>query len=128
MWPGYLSVVEDLTERAISRFLRRCQNYSLALIILFLADRKATGLKWDTKTKERMRRIVDRYFYIPPVKVRLVSGYDIMEQYNLKPGPIIGRLLKLIEEAQEEGRVKTKEEALELIKPFVDAYHSSSSG
>ena len=39
-----------------------------------------------------------------------------MERFSLKPGPLIGKLLSLVREAQAEGEVKTKEDAIALIE------------
>jgi hypothetical protein len=47
---------------------------------------------------------------------RLVTGDDIMETYDLDPGPHIGRLLESIREEQAVGKITTKEEALAYIE------------
>ncbi len=44
---------------------------------------------------------------------RLVNGRDLMEHFNLPPGPQIGRLLAELAEAQAVGEITTKEEGLE---------------
>jgi poly(A) polymerase len=57
----------------------------------------------------------------PPEEVRpprLVSGNDLKE-LGLRPGPLFGKILGAVEEAQLEGRVKTREEALELLQRMV---------
>jgi poly(A) polymerase len=46
---------------------------------------------------------------------RLVTGKDLIER-GYTPGPEFGRMLSLIEDAQLEGRVKTKEEAIALAE------------
>jgi poly(A) polymerase len=54
----------------------------------------------------------------PPEEVRpprLVSGNDL-KALGLRPGPLFGKILAAIEEAQLEGRVKTREEALDLLQ------------
>lgn len=45
----------------------------------------------------------------------LVTGLDLLE-LGLKPGPLFKKLLDVVREAQLDGTIKTKEEALELIK------------
>ncbi len=52
----------------------------------------------------------------PPPALKLINGHEIMDQFSLKPGPKIGQLLKIIEEAVWDGTVKTKSEALLLLK------------
>jgi len=39
-----------------------------------------------------------------------------MKKFGLKPGPIIGKLLKIVEENYILGKIKTTEHALEFIK------------
>ena len=51
----------------------------------------------------------DRASVIPP---QLISAEELMRRLNLTPGPIIGQLLDQIAEAQAEGTVHSKEEAL----------------
>jgi poly(A) polymerase len=54
----------------------------------------------------------------PPEEVRpprLVSGDDL-KALGLSPGPLFGKILAAVEEAQLEGRVKTREEALDLLR------------
>ncbi len=46
----------------------------------------------------------------------LLDGHEIMKKFNLKPGKQIGSLLNIVREAQLTGQIKSKEEALELIK------------
>jgi hypothetical protein len=42
----------------------------------------------------------------------LLNGYDVMQALQLTPGPEIGRILHLIEEAQASGEIDSREEAL----------------
>jgi poly(A) polymerase len=73
---------------------------------------------------ESSHRMLDNYEYVkakrdefgreqiaPP---RLVTGQDLIAA-GYTPGPEFGRLLNAIEDAQLEGRVRTKQEAMELL-------------
>jgi len=44
----------------------------------------------------------------------LVSGQDLIDALDLRPGPQIGQLLKALEEAQAEGQIANREQALAL--------------
>jgi hypothetical protein len=44
----------------------------------------------------------------------LITGDDLIAQ-GMKPGPIFGKLLHEIEDAQLEGRITTREQALDLV-------------
>jgi len=45
----------------------------------------------------------------------LLNGNEIMEVLHLKPGEKVGELLSLIENAEREGSISTKKEAIKLI-------------
>ncbi len=51
---------------------------------------------------------------------KLVSGYDIIDRFALEPGRKIGTLLEEVREAQASGEVKTKEQALELVRASIE--------
>jgi hypothetical protein len=42
----------------------------------------------------------------------LIDGRELMKELGLTPGPYIGELLEAIREAQADGQVKTRDEAL----------------
>jgi poly(A) polymerase len=46
---------------------------------------------------------------------RLITGEDL-KQLGLKPGPLFGRILQAVEDAQLDGRVKTREDAIGLAE------------
>ena len=59
-----------------------------------------------------------RFEAVPEEEVRpvlLVTGRDLIKA-GYEPGPLFKELLALAEDAQLEGRIKTKEEGLELVK------------
>ena len=47
---------------------------------------------------------------------RLIDGHVLMRKLRLKPGPLIGRLLEAVEDAQAEGRVRTRDEAIAFAR------------
>lgn len=59
---------------------------------------------------------------MPPEVIKplpLISGRDLIEM-GMKPGPAFKDLLKDIEDAQLEGSIKTRDEALALVKSIVE--------
>lgn len=48
-----------------------------------------------------------------------LTGKDLMTALNLAPGPLVGRLLTAIGVAQAEGKISTREEALQLAQQLV---------
>ncbi|HJX29740.1 MAG TPA: poly(A) polymerase, partial [Thermoanaerobaculia bacterium] len=47
---------------------------------------------------------------------RLVTGADVQELLGIPPGREIGRVLDAVRAAQVEGRVRTREEAVEMVR------------
>ncbi|HKH47329.1 MAG TPA: hypothetical protein VKM72_21955 [Thermoanaerobaculia bacterium] len=50
---------------------------------------------------------------------RLVTGADVQELLGIPPGKEIGRVLDAVREAQVEGRVRTREEAVAVVRGMV---------
>ena len=50
-------------------------------------------------------------------KNKIIDGNILMKKFNLKPGKIIGELLKIINNAYEENRIKDEKNALNFVKP-----------
>jgi tRNA nucleotidyltransferase/poly(A) polymerase len=110
--------------RAIYRFFRDTGLAGVDICLLSLADTWATYCQtlplehWLEELRtcqvllearwERTEQIVS-----PP---RLVDGNDLMRILSLRPGPAIGRLLEAVREAQVEGEIGTREEALEFVR------------
>lgn len=46
----------------------------------------------------------------------LLNGHDLIREFKLDSGPQIGQLLKLVEDAQLEGRLKNKSDAINFLK------------
>ena len=115
------------TDRALYRFLRKVGEEWLGEVLLSMADLEASQgpRRSDEETEmtgEIVRKLAHLYYVeIPRRKAhrRIVTGDDLIRELNLSPGPIIGKLLREIEEAHAIGRVKTKEEALELARRLI---------
>ena len=127
MRPCLLADQEVVTRRAVYRFFRDTGNAGVDTLLLYLADHLAT---WGPNLKTaRWRRRVEfvalmladyyerRQKVISPPK--LISGHDLMDEFDLEEGPRIGKLLEVVREAQVEGEVKTKEDALALVKELL---------
>lgn len=117
--PGYLVTNLALTAKAKFRFFRDAQEEAGSILILALADERSTkGYLLLDKIRKKYERVIPRllreYFSKQKVKParRLVDGNDVMRRFKLKPSPLVGKVLRELEELQAIGRIKTKEEAL----------------
>jgi poly(A) polymerase len=124
MRPLQLSAQEAVSARAVYRFFRDTQDAGPATLVLALADHAATYASGAPNSEAvRLRALVVRmlrdYFEQHQTRVSptpLLSGRDLLEEFSLKPGPIIGRLLESLREAQAAGEVCTRHEALGLVR------------
>lgn len=119
---------KDPSRRAIYRFFRDSGEAGLDLILLALADLRATHgntLKQETWTAalDVCRIFLENYWERPDEVVappRLIDGNDVMRELNLKPGPRVGELLEAIREGQATGKVSTREQALEFGRKWLE--------
>jgi len=125
MRPSLLShPVHGPSRKAVYRFFRDTGPAGVDICILSLADVLATY--GPTLPQERWARHLDVIRSLleawwekhaesiyPPA---LLNGYDLMAALGLRPGPIVGYLLEAIREAQVIGKVKSREQAIELAR------------
>ena len=132
MRPGQLGQQgAAITPRAIRRYFVDLGPTGIAVALFSLADHIATrGPTFGTPEQQAVTiasweqhittvclllstYIRDRASVLPP---QLISAEELMRRLNLTPGPIIGQLLDQIAEAQAEGLVHSKEEAVWLAE------------
>ena len=143
--PGHLAAGGPLTERAVYRFFRDLGPDAPGLLIVCWGDHSSympeARLKRLLKTAtadskrsdltrlkpEDARKTVHHLQIVStllrrwrdlsraPAPERLLDGRDIMKALKIPPGPRIGELLERVREAQAEGEVKNRDEALTLI-------------
>ena len=123
MRPGNLLQAKILTERAIYRFFRDLGDETVDLLLLSFADRhsylKIRATKKEVSDYKKFAGLmIEKFFKQKELEKRekIVNGHIIMKKFGLKPGPIIGKLLKIVEENYILGKIKTTELALEFIK------------
>jgi tRNA nucleotidyltransferase/poly(A) polymerase len=129
MRPLWLSQSGKLpSRRAIYRFFRDTGPGGVDICLLSLADTLATY--GPTLPPDIWAHQVDVVRYLleawwekkeevisPPT---LIDGNDLMEELGLKPGPIIGQILRNIQEAQATGKVTNQRQALELASEIIN--------
>lgn len=121
--PAQMSHENMPTERAIYRFFRDTGDFGLDVLFLELADFLASqGPKLDLAdwqahtdlTKYVCREHEDQTSGEKAIK--LLDGNDLMKLFGIKPGPQIGRLLTALDEARATGKIKSKADAVALVK------------
>lgn len=124
--PGFLADNEEVTPRAAFRYFRDTAGEGLSTLLLSIADQRATKGRLTTReSKERHERVVFGLIkeYLRKKKEkktpRLINGDDLIKQFKLKASPLIGKVLRELEELQAIGKVKTKSQAQEAAKRLI---------
>lgn len=127
--PGFLSREPHITRRAIYRFFKDLGDDGPACLLVWWADRMATRgpkshLDQVDQQRGKLEELLSAYFFRAAEVVkpaRVLGGNQLMAALHLRPGPVVGELLSLIEEAQAEGRIHSAEEALTLAREHITA-------
>jgi putative nucleotidyltransferase with HDIG domain len=122
MRPGQLSQ-DSVSQRAVRRYFVELGPIGIYVALISLADHLAMrGPEPLTAIWGRLlatvRLLLTRYIrarqsILPP---RLLEAQELMRHFNLEPGPLVGQLLEYIADAQAEGRVHSKADALWLVE------------
>ena len=112
---------KDPTPRAVHRYYRDVGDVAVDTIYLAMADYLAAkGPEIVADRWANHARMLGNLLQAEREKAsakgpqRLLTGHDLMQHFDLSPGPHIGRLLAQIDEARAAGEVVTREEALAL--------------
>ena len=125
MRPLHLANSEGkLSRRAVYRYFRGTAASGVNIALLSLADHLATynGTGPEKQWQALLKVVAELcYHYFERheetvMPLLLVDGRMLIQRLNLESGPEIGRLLRLIQEAQAAGEIKTAEAAIEFAQ------------
>jgi poly(A) polymerase len=115
----------ELTVRALGRLVKAARGELAGCFALAMADSLAgQGPQKPPDSDQRLGELAETAWnfyqeHLAPAQLpRLVTGDDLCA-LGLSPGPEFRRLLTAVEEAQWEGQVATREEALALVRRLV---------
>ncbi len=125
--PAHLAREPRVSNRAVYRFFRDAGDAGIDTLVLALADwrgKASSAIETeDARRRALIAQLLDRYWraretvIAPPA---LVDGRTLMRELKLEAGPRVGELLEAIREAQAEGEVKSRDDALEFARRQVD--------
>ena len=124
IYPSQLMSEPEINEKAMTRYLRRLEGNVIDNIVIAKADRlsargEAVTVEMVENNLNNLDKLLEFYFdtidSIKPLP-KLLDGHDIMEILNIKPSPKLGEILNSLHEAQLNGEINTKEEAIDFIK------------
>jgi len=109
----------ELKRKGMAKFWRECGDIAPHLFLLSIADARASGdSRKGIEDLLTTVRELENFRKSEPEKSpkALLNGYEIMELLRIPPGREVGRIKRELEEAQMEGKVRTREEAVEFVK------------
>lgn len=117
----------NLTVRALGRLVKAARPELPGLFALSMADSLAGQGPFKPADAEALLLAFCKHAYhflkerIEPQerRPRLLTGNDLIRELHLSPGPRFRRLLDAVEEACLGGEIRTREEALELVKKML---------
>jgi poly(A) polymerase len=132
MWPFHLNNARrktGLTLKAYLKLVKAIEGELSGLFMLAMADSLAGRGKNKPPAMEQdiasLYSEVDTVYQqkIQPVleSPRLLDGNDLIELFNLEPGPIFKEIFENLENAQVEGDVSSREEAINWVQGFLQA-------
>ena len=117
---GHARSAGSPSRRTIYRFFRDTREAGVDIVLLSLADLRATyehtlpedlwGAELDVA-----RILLENYFERPEEVVKpksLLNGHEVMQAFDLRPSPRVGAVIEAIREAQATGEVGTRDEAV----------------
>lgn len=113
---------KTLTQKGITRFYKKCGEYTPALLLAAIADTKAKQNKLNEKNKALksfLKKMIFEYFYhYQPISDEppLITGRDLIHVFGLTPSPLFRKILNLVDDAKLTKTIENRSEALELIK------------
>ena len=126
IYPSNVIAAPELSEKVMMRYIRKMEENVIDNIILAKADRlSARGADITEEiintNLSGLQKLLDFYLYnkdsLKPLP-KLIDGTEIMELLGIKQSPRLGEIIKLMKEAQLNGDINTKDEAIEFVKNF----------
>ncbi|MGE5138616.1 MAG: CCA tRNA nucleotidyltransferase [Rudaea sp.] len=124
MLPMQLANGRTVSDLAIYRYFRAAGSAGVDIAVHAWCDLRARSaqaqpLETDASLQAVIARLLDRYYHArdkvvePPA---LVNGRDVIAVLDIPQGPLVGKCLEAVREAQAGGQVTSREQALEFLR------------
>jgi CRISPR/Cas system-associated endonuclease Cas3-HD len=115
-----LNMPQETKEGAFRRLVNQIGDETPLLVLHTLADKEASrgilSIRVDEEVEDHCLRILEFFKEKDIVHpVPLITGHDVRTLGYL-PGPRIGQILDFIRQKQVEGEIKSREEALKILR------------
>ena len=120
------------SRRALFRYYREVGDAAIATLYLNMADYLAA--RGPLLERDEWREHCDLMAYIlnatfeTPAAPRLINGSDVMDEFGIGPGPLVGKLLNAVAEAQAADEVETRDDAMRLVGRMLETETVNANG
>ncbi|MBI2265944.1 MAG: CCA tRNA nucleotidyltransferase [Armatimonadetes bacterium] len=125
--PGFLLRAKkrgELTRRTLRRFFRQHQEKGMALLLLAIADKRATlGAATEKDDWKQMVALSGEMLTLYKEEIKeeekippLITGKDLITELQLTPGPKFRKILDAVRQEQLEGNLRDRDEALAYVE------------
>ena len=127
IYPSQVISSQGDRQKTYMRCIRKLDEHVVDVVMLAKADRlSARGPEiTDEIVNSNIAGLDDLKSYYLSIKDRLVplpillDGHEIMDIFKLKPSPELGKIVKALKEAQLNGDVNTKSEAISYVSSIL---------
>lgn len=127
IYPSHIIATEGLSDKVKMRYIRKMNNNVIDNIFLAMSDRLSA--RGEAVTEEMVKNnitglqaLLSYYLNVKdnlkPLP-KLLSGEEIMKLTRLTPSKALGELIEKLKEAQFNGDITTKEQAVEFVKNYI---------
>lgn len=121
---------QTLSKKACLKLARRAGEDIIGLFCIAMADSLAgKGMTKPDEMEQELRDLLCDVLQIYKEDIqpaltgpRLLTGKDLIDIFSLPPGPVFSQILNELQEAQVEGEVKDRKEALEWVQERLGAH------
>lgn len=123
IYPSSVISSPNLDNKVMMRFVRKMEENVIDNIILARADRysaqgPAVTEEMTAQNINGLNKLLEFYLEVKPSLKplpKLLDGNEVMQILNINQSPILGKIIEELKEAQLNGDVNTKEEAIEFV-------------
>lgn len=127
---------ESLSPKAALKLTRRAGENLPGLFLLAMSDSLASEGEMKPEYMEdelaRLFAAVQKMYRENIEKVvkgpKLITGNDLMSEFNLSPGPIFSRILDALDIARVEGEIVDRETALSWVRHYLEQPENRGTG
>jgi len=117
---------KTLTQKSLTRFFMKCGENTPALLLHTLADIMAKRDKPNQTNKAFIgfiKEMIHNFFYSFKPKIKeppLITGRDLINEFKLTPSPLFKSILNLVEEDKISNKINSRDEALALVRDYLN--------